>query len=216
MFGDWTRLFFLRCKEDAWQRKTTQKNNWLSVSFGIWIKLNIWLNRLVCKDIDCIQDQDGNSCCRCILSCSATYANINRFLLQFSKERSDAFYKRWLKETNRKRAGAARLPTTKTWTWLYPLVLCSHPACIVQENRCCFLQGRKICFSEEIYSLCVHTQPCKIKAPQQNLPQTNQPPYRAFPWKLQATWANELLLENNNNVPELNCAPEHTSCTNAL
>lgn len=107
MFGDWTRLFFLRCKEDAWQRKTMQKNNWLSVSFRIWIKLNIWLNRLVCKDIDCIQNQDGNSCCRCILSCSATYANINCFLLQFSKEWSDAFYRHWLKETNRKRAGAA-------------------------------------------------------------------------------------------------------------
>lgn len=44
----------------------------------------------------------------------------------------------------------------------------------------------------------MHTQACKIKAPQQNLPQTNQPPYCAFPWKLQATWANEPLLENKN------------------
>lgn len=101
MFWDWTRLFFLRCKEDAWQRKTMQKNNSLSVSFGIWIKLNIWLNRLVCKDTDCIHDQDGNSCCRCILSCLATYANINHFLLQVSKELSDTFYRHWLKKKNK-------------------------------------------------------------------------------------------------------------------
>lgn len=98
MFCDWTRLFFLRCKEDAWQRKIMQKNNSLSVSFWIWIKLNIWLNRLVCKDTDCIHDQDGNSDCRCILSCLATYTNINHFLLQFSKEWSDAFYSRSLKK----------------------------------------------------------------------------------------------------------------------
>lgn len=83
------KAIFLEMQRGCMTRMIMQKNNRLSVSFSIWIKLNIWLNRLVCKDIEYIHDQDMNSPCRCILSCFAEYANVNHFLAQFKKAGND-------------------------------------------------------------------------------------------------------------------------------
>lgn len=196
MFCDWTRLFFLRCKEDAWRRKIMQKNNSLSVSFWIWIKLNIWLNRLVCKDTDCIHDQDGNSDCRCILSCLATYTNINHFLLQFSEEWSDTFYSRQLKkkkiQENKTQASLVfnllLKPELGCICWSCVLIL----AALSRKTDVTFCREERSASFKEIYSLYVHIRPCKIKVPQQNWPETNQPPHHTFPWKIVSyldTWA---------------------------
>lgn len=46
------KAIFLEMQRGWMTRNIRRKNNWLAVSFGIWIKLNIWLNRFICKDTE--------------------------------------------------------------------------------------------------------------------------------------------------------------------
>lgn len=48
----WSKAIFLEMQRGWMTRNIMEKSNWLGLYFVIWIKLNIWLNRFICKDVE--------------------------------------------------------------------------------------------------------------------------------------------------------------------